>query len=189
MDGSGLTRRLARPWDRLSFANCFFIQFPLMDCLPASFPRQVGVQRSLGVIEGIFRIFSRTAGSVVRFFHFLYEELYFRINSRRRRFLLPAPFARQRFVRQFDLIAPARFGAVIQLIQRGVRLVSAPPYFAFLKKPSEHRPIHRLSHQLLGVFNFSKFSHRAKTITRRAGKVQRAAAQPRRPQPEAAFYA
>jgi hypothetical protein len=189
VDGSGLTRRLARPWDRLSFANCFFIQFPLMDCLPAAFPRQVGVQRPLGIIEGVFRVSARAAGCIVRFFHFLHEDLYFRINGRRRQFLLPAPFARQRFVRQLDLLAPASFGGFVQFVQGRIGFVRDLADFAFLKQPGEDRPVHRFGHQCLGFFDFSKFSHRAKTITRRAEKVQRAVSNLGRPQPQAAFYA
>jgi hypothetical protein len=164
------TRSSCGTGDRLRASDCFFIQFPLEDRLPASFPREVGIQLSLRFIKGIFRICSRTASGVVRFFNFLDEELNFRINWRR--FTLPPAFSRQSLVGGFDLLAPTRFRRVIQLIQGGIRLIRDLPHFAFSKKPGEDRPLHGFSHQFLGFFDFRKFPHGVRTITLNPLKVQ-----------------
>jgi len=172
VDGAVLACRLAGTGNRFGSADCFFVKLPLVDGFPASFACEIGIQRSLGFIERIFRIGPRAAGSLVRFLDFAHERLNFRIGGRRCRFALTAAFARQRFVSCFNFIPPARFRGPILFIQSGIGLVRDLSHFAFLKEPGEDRPVHRFGHQRLGVLNFGKLSHSPKTITSHQAKVQ-----------------
>jgi hypothetical protein len=172
VDGAILAGRLAGTGDRFGSTYCFFVKFPLVDGFSASFPRQIGVQRSFRFIKGIFRIGSRAAGSVVSFLDFGYEGSNLRTNRRGRGFAWPAAFPRQPSICCPNLFRPARFCSSIQFIECRVGLVGNFSHFALVKKPGEDRPVHGFGHQRLCVLNFGQFSHYRKTLSSRTIKVQ-----------------
>ena len=152
-----------------------FVQIPGANRLTATFPRQIGIQLPLGLIESLFSGHSRAMRGVIGFFDLSGKQHDFRIDLACLRFALGpggmSAFRRQLFVSGGYLAIPARFHVVIQLIQSGIGLIGGLSYSPFFKEPSKNRPTHRLIHQFFRFFDLAKFSHRAMNIAVHNGKV------------------
>jgi hypothetical protein len=173
MKRQALRRRFRRTRTHFRLANCFFVQLPRVNRLPAAFSRQVGVQLALGFVERVLGSHACEMSGFVCFFHFLYKDSGFWIDRFEGDFSTSPPAARRQcLVGERDVTAPAGFHGLVQFVQGSISSIGGFSHSTLLKKPCQDRPVGRLHHQFLGRFDFRKLSHSTRNIAGDQGKVQ-----------------
>lgn len=170
-----LRRRFRRTKTRFRPADCFFVQLPRVNGLPAAFSRQVGVQLALGFVERLLGSHACEMSGLICFFHFLKNGSGFSIDRFDAGFSTSLPAARPRrqcLVGGLDVTTPARFHGLIHFVQSRISSIGGFSHCPLVKKPCQNRPVSRLQHQFLSRFDVRKFSHNIRNIAGAMGKVQ-----------------
>ena len=175
MDCQALSRGFPRSQDRFRPAYCFFVQLPRANGLLAAFSSQVRIQLALRFVERCFRRHAGEVSGIICFSHLLNKDSGLRVNRCRVGFsaLPSARLSCQLLVGGLDVSAPARFHRPVQVVQGSIGSIGGFSHSALLKKPGEDRPVDRLRHECLGLFDFGKFSHSESKLAGGDGKVQR----------------